>query len=688
MVILNRLRTVDKGALAFFAASGAVGLSNFIFHAVISRSIGPSNYSILGALLNVTLVLSVPIGALQVAVTSRVSKAVRAGEDFNPNPLLLKSIALGIVSVLVLALGAPIFNRYLQIGTLFPMLLTLSSLAPSVLGATLQGVMIGQNRFGWVAAANFLGTIIGRLFFGVLLVHFGFGLDGALFSSVLGQTLLTLILLIPVLSVSMRKRGGVNLRVSVVDALLSIGALAGYWAMASVDSFLARHYLGSHTAGIYAASSTASRIALFAPGAIAMVALPQITGGSGDTHDARRAIRWALVGVSLVGFATALVIFMLPSLVLGVLFGHQFLVGTTALRLLAFEAAILGVIGLLSYTFIARRSLLALLPWAAIPLNVLLQFFVKPTMTSLALGVFIVSLVILGAMFVPLIHAMLSSPLKVDPDTQEFPAILSNSSEIDLSIVVPFYNPGNALVTHVSELVNVLVGAGVSFEIIAVSDGSTDGSCRELSDLALDNVRIVEFVKNCGKGDALRAGLSRGVGKYLGFIDADGDIPAELVLSFVEVMRSSDVDFVVGNKRHKDSRVVYPPIRRIYSWGYQQLVRALFQISVPDTQTGIKFARREVVEAVLPLMVEKRFSFDLEMFVVAKTLGFVNVADMPVVIRDRISSTVSLSAVKGMLLDTLGIFYRLHFVRYYDQVERGLIYRESSNSQLIMPSEA
>jgi hypothetical protein len=111
--------------------------------------------------------------------------------------------------------------------------------------------------------------------------------------------------------------------------------------------------------------------------------------------------------------------------------------------------------------------------------------------------------------------------------------------------------------------------------------------------------------------------------------------------------------------------VHYPPLRRAYSWGYQQLIRLLFHLRIRDTQTGIKLVRRDVLAAVLPHMVEKRFAFDLELFVVARRLGYRRFIEAPVRINERFSSTISPRAVLLLLLDTLAIFYRLRVLRFY-----------------------
>ena len=243
----------------------------------------------------------------------------------------------------------------------------------------------------------------------------------------------------------------------------------------------------------------------------------------------------------------------------------------------------------------------------------------------------------------------------------------TSAPELDLTLVVPFFNPGSRLGAHVSEVVDVLERSGINFEVLAVSDGSTDHSEKQIDAIKSEHLRLVRFDNNQGKGAALRAGLSLGRGKYLGFIDGDGDLPAGLLTLCLDIIRDDDPDIIFGSKRHPQSEVVYPPMRHIYSWGYQQLNRVLFRLPIRDTQTGVKVIRRDVLAAALPRMIEKRFAFDLELFVVARQQGFKKFVEMPVRIGQRYTSTVSLRSVRDLLQDTAAIFYRLHVLRFYER---------------------
>ena len=247
---------------------------------------------------------------------------------------------------------------------------------------------------------------------------------------------------------------------------------------------------------------------------------------------------------------------------------------------------------------------------------------------------------------------------------------LSDGPTLDLTVVVPYFNPGDRVRETVDELVRTLSGTGATFEVIAVSDGSTDGSEQALAELPADLVRTVRLQHNSGKGEALRVGFTMGRGRFLGFIDADGDLPPDQVATLAAIAHDTGApapDVVLGSKRHPGSQVVYPPLRRVYSWVWQQLVLALFGLRVRDTQTGLKLVRREVLADVLPRMLEKRFAFDLELLVVASRLGYRRFVEVPVRIRQRFGSTVSPRAVAGMLVDLLSIYYREHVTRAYDR---------------------
>lgn len=237
-----------------------------------------------------------------------------------------------------------------------------------------------------------------------------------------------------------------------------------------------------------------------------------------------------------------------------------------------------------------------------------------------------------------------------------------------LSVVMPAFNLGPKIKANIEQVAQTFRGK-IPFEIVAVSDGSLDETWSEIEKArtVCSELIPVNMTENHGKGHALREGFAQSTGSYILFLDADLDLPAYQTAWFFEKMKRSGSDIVIGAKRHPHSELIYPLKRRIISGGYYLLVRVLFGLPVRDTQTGIKLFKREVLEAVMPRMLVKRFAFDLELLVIARHLGF-SISEAPVVLNFHGSyGCVSRTTVRKIMNDTLAIFYRLYIKRYYDR---------------------
>lgn len=243
---------------------------------------------------------------------------------------------------------------------------------------------------------------------------------------------------------------------------------------------------------------------------------------------------------------------------------------------------------------------------------------------------------------------------------------LSNPPPV-LSVIVPTYRNGPYIYGNLVKLDRELGSIGESYEIIVVSDGNSDNTHDELQRLDAPHVRFHHYARNMGKGFALRYGVTRSHGQVVTFIDGDGDINPEQIAVYLHIMRETRADIVIGSKRHPESNVVYPPLRWLYSAVYQTLLRILFRLQVRDTQVGLKLFRREVLAAVLPRIVVKRYAFDLELLVVASHLGFTRIVEAPVRIGQRLGSTINRHAIVSILIETAAIFYRKNVLRYYDR---------------------
>ena len=242
-----------------------------------------------------------------------------------------------------------------------------------------------------------------------------------------------------------------------------------------------------------------------------------------------------------------------------------------------------------------------------------------------------------------------------------------------LSVVLPAYREGPRIHDNLRLLLTELDKLDHNYEVVVVSDGSPDETAAEAQRVDSAHVKVLDYPSNMGKGYALCRGFEASSGDPVVFIDADMELHPGSIKEFLGIMRDTGSDIVVGSKRHPESRVKYPAFRRLQSAGYHAVVRGLFSLDVKDTQTGLKLFRREVLEQTTPLLLVKRFAFDLELLAVAHHLGFTKIVEAPVTLSYKFETTTNARAVYKTLWDTAAVFYRLYLLHYYDRRRRELI---------------
>lgn len=239
-----------------------------------------------------------------------------------------------------------------------------------------------------------------------------------------------------------------------------------------------------------------------------------------------------------------------------------------------------------------------------------------------------------------------------------------------LSVVIPAYKQEKTIVEDLKRVQKVLDKIRYDYEIVVVVDGKIDKTFENAKKTKSNKLKVVGYAENKGKGNAVRYGMARTKGDIIAFIDAGMDLDPNGLSMLLEHFEWYKADIIIGSKRHPVSQVNYPWQRRILSLGYQLLVKILFGLNIRDTQVGMKFFKRKVLEDVLPRLLVKTYAFDIEILAVARRLGYKRIFEAPVRLKwDKEKSIVSKSLWKtlySMLWDTVAVFYRLKILCYYD----------------------
>jgi dolichyl-phosphate beta-glucosyltransferase len=213
-----------------------------------------------------------------------------------------------------------------------------------------------------------------------------------------------------------------------------------------------------------------------------------------------------------------------------------------------------------------------------------------------------------------------------------------------ISIVVPCYNEEGRIGGTLEAIVGHLGGSTLDWEILAVDDGSADGTSVVVARAAAREPRIrgVRHERNRGKGDAVRSGFRASRGEWVLFSDADLATPIEELGRMLE-SGEAGADVVIASRVVPGARIEtrQPWRRRLSGAVFRRLVRALGLSSFHDTQCGFKLLRREAILPILEAVETSGFAFDVELLCRAERAGL-RVVEIPVRWRDVAGSKLRL----------------------------------------------
>jgi glycosyltransferase involved in cell wall biosynthesis len=141
------------------------------------------------------------------------------------------------------------------------------------------------------------------------------------------------------------------------------------------------------------------------------------------------------------------------------------------------------------------------------------------------------------------------------------------------------------------------------WEILLVNDGSTDNTieiCRELEE-KIENLRVVSYPVNQGRGKALRTGFEHARGRYLITIDFDLSYTPDHILTIYKELTDSDQmnDVVLGSAYMKEGKVIgVDPFRLFISKLGNKILEYTFPQSFKTSTCILRGYKREVLDAL------------------------------------------------------------------------------------------
>jgi glycosyltransferase involved in cell wall biosynthesis len=172
----------------------------------------------------------------------------------------------------------------------------------------------------------------------------------------------------------------------------------------------------------------------------------------------------------------------------------------------------------------------------------------------------------------------------------------------ELSYFFPAHDEAENIEALVAEALPALKAMAQRFEIIAVDDGSTDGTAEIADRLAAahpDVVRVVHHPANAGFGAAVRSGLRAARFELVCFTDGDRQFRIADLSRLLSRMEEpgpglGGPDVVAGYRIKRAD----PAIRLAYARIYRACLRLFFGLRVRDPDCACKLFRRQALEGV------------------------------------------------------------------------------------------
>lgn len=167
----------------------------------------------------------------------------------------------------------------------------------------------------------------------------------------------------------------------------------------------------------------------------------------------------------------------------------------------------------------------------------------------------------------------------------------------ELSVVIPMYNEEDVLPLLVRRLQPLLDGLGVTYEVVAVDDGSKDLTAALLLRYHREwpELRVVRLRANAGHQAAISAGLASARGDYVVTLDADLQDPPEVIEQMLRAAKEDNVDVVYGVRNDRSTDTWF---KRVTAQGFYKFIRVMSGTSAHADAGDFRMMSRATVDAV------------------------------------------------------------------------------------------
>ena len=234
------------------------------------------------------------------------------------------------------------------------------------------------------------------------------------------------------------------------------------------------------------------------------------------------------------------------------------------------------------------------------------------------------------------------------------------------SIIIPLYNEDARIDYCFDTIIKLLKKKEKIFkEIIFVNDGSTDKSKDKVLKFIkrvrkknfITKLKLISYIKNQGKGYALKKGILSSKSDWILTCDLDMSVLPEQYLIWSKRKLIKDTNYAyIASRNHKKSKVKSKFLRRRLGDIFRIILFILFNIRILDTQCGFKVYHKNYAKYLFKKMKIKRYAHDVEIILILKNIG-ITVKELPVKWKHHSGSKINI------IIDSLKMLLDLFILR-------------------------
>jgi len=412
--LISKVKTdqLVRGSMVVFLGSAVASAINYLYHMVLGRMLGPSDYGIFASLLSLTYVYGIPVSVLNLVSLKYIASLKQSGGveqaagffRWFGKKIILFSLFLFIISMAVSPLAAG-FLRVSVFWVILTNFIILIGIYSGFCSTTIQGFL----RFGLSALASVSSTVF-KIIIAVIFVYLGWRVSGVLFSLLLSSLFgLVLVSYFVKKKINFPEKRVTEVRIPLQEivrygfpVLFSSLALTSFY---TTDILLVKNLFPEKEAGLYASLAILGKIVFFASSSIGIVMFPLVAGKRAKGENYRRLYLNSFLLVFFVSSSITVVYFLFPELMVNLLYGSQYLSIAPLLGLFAVFMSFYSLVCLtINFFLAASRTVMITLPLVGAILQIILIFLFHTSLRQVVL----INIFVMGGLF----FSLIALPLK------------------------------------------------------------------------------------------------------------------------------------------------------------------------------------------------------------------------------------------------------------------------------------